>query len=92
VRGTLEEEVLRILDEKINMFELVVGEIDAILGEMSEAQDFTELVFTAWVETTETERTAAFTALGERLAAAKGQYEAVKALDEALFGEEFVAG
>jgi SNF2 family DNA or RNA helicase len=92
VRGTLEEEILSILDEKINMFELVVGEIDAILGEMSEEQDFAELVFTAWVETTETERTAAFTALGERLAAAKGQYEAVKALDEALFGEEFVAG
>jgi superfamily II DNA or RNA helicase len=92
VRGTLEEEVLSILDEKINMFELVVGEIDAILGEMSEEQDFAELVFTAWVETTETERPSAFTALGEQLAAAKGQYEAVKALDEALFGEEFVAG
>lgn len=92
VRGTLEEEILSILDEKINMFELVVGEIDAILGEMSEEQDFTELVFTAWVETTETERTSAFAALGNRLAAAKGQYEAVKALDEALFGEEFVAG
>src|SRR5439155_19276948 len=92
VRGTLEEEVLSILDEKINMFELVVGKIDAILGEMSEEQDFAELVFTAWVETTETERTSAFTALGEQLAAAKGQYEAVKALDEALFGEEFVAG
>jgi hypothetical protein len=30
--------------------------------------------------------------LGERLAEAKGQYEVVKALDEALFGEEFVAG
>jgi hypothetical protein len=91
VRGTLEEELLALLDEKINMFELVVGEIDAILGEMSEDQDFAELVFTAWVETTETERTAAFTALGAQLAAAKGQYEAVKALDEALFGEEFVA-
>jgi SNF2 family DNA or RNA helicase len=91
VRGTLEEELLALLDEKINMFELVVGEIDAILGEMSEDQDFAELVFTAWVETTETERTAAFTALGAQLAAAKGQYETVKALDEALFGEEFVA-
>ena len=66
VRGTLEEELLALLDEKINMFELVVGEIDAILGEMSEDQDFAELVFTAWVETTETERTAAFTALCSR--------------------------
>jgi hypothetical protein len=74
------------------MFELVVGEIDAILGEMSEEQDFDALVFTAWVDTTEAERPAAFHALGERLAEAKGQYEAVKAFDEALFGEEFVAG
>jgi len=92
VRGTLEDQVLRILDEKINMFELVVGEIDAILGEMDEEQDFAELVFAAWVETTEAERAAAFEQLGERLVEAKQQYESVKALDEELFGEEFVTG
>ena len=90
-RATLEEHVLSILDEKINMFELVVGEIDAILGEMGDEQDFAELVFTAWVETTETERAAAFAELGEKMAEAKAQYEQVKALDEELFGEEFVA-
>jgi superfamily II DNA or RNA helicase len=90
--GTLEEHVLRILDEKINMFELVVGEIDAILGEMDDEQDFAELVFNAWVETTETERATAFESLGERMAEAKAQYEAVKVLDEELFGEDFVAG
>jgi len=33
-RGTVEEQVLRLLDEKINMFELVVGEAGAILGEL----------------------------------------------------------
>jgi SNF2 family DNA or RNA helicase len=92
VRGTLEDQVLRILDEKINMFELVVGEIDAILGEMDEEQDFAELVFAAWVETTEADRAAAFEQLGERLVEAKQQYESVKALDEELFGEEFVTG
>lgn len=92
LRGTLEERVLNILDEKINMFELVVGEIDAILGEMSEEQDFAELVFAAWVENTEAERDEAFAFLGERLAEAKKEYDAVKALDEELFGEEFVAG
>ena len=42
---TLESHVLQILDEKINMFELVVGEIDAILGEMDEQRDFSESVF-----------------------------------------------
>lgn len=92
VRHTLEDHVLQILDEKINMFELVVGEIDAILGEMNDEGEFAELIFTAWVETTEAERPNAFDALGEQLIAAKSQYESVKALDEELFGEEFVAG
>jgi superfamily II DNA/RNA helicase len=92
VRGTLEEQVLRILDEKINMFELVVGEIGEILGEMDEDQDFAELVYSAWVETTEAERETAFEQLSERLVEAKQQYEEVKALDEELFGEEFVTG
>jgi superfamily II DNA or RNA helicase len=91
-RGTLEEQVLRILDEKINMFELVVGEIGEILGEMEDEQDFGELVYAAWVETTEAERESAFEQLGERLVEAKQQYEEVKALDEELFGEEFVTG
>lgn len=91
-RGTLEEQVLKILDEKINMFELVVGEIGEILGEMDEEQDFGELVYAAWVETTEAERESAFEQLGERLVEAKQQYEEVKALDEELFGEEFVTG
>ncbi|MEJ7618202.1 MAG: hypothetical protein WKF30_14840, partial [Pyrinomonadaceae bacterium] len=92
MRGTLEEHVLQILDEKINMFELVVGEIDQILGEMDEEGEFAEMVFTAWVGTTEAGRQAAFDALGDQLIAARSQYESVKALDEELFGEEFVAG
>ena len=91
VRNTLEEYVLRILDEKINMFELVVGEIDAILGEMTDEQEFAEMVFSAWVGTTEHERPSAFGELGEKMADAKRQYEAVKVLDENLFGDEFVA-
>jgi SNF2 family DNA or RNA helicase len=91
-RGTLEEQVLKILDEKINMFELVVGEIGEILGEMEDEQDFGELVYAAWIETTEAERESAFEQLGERLVEAKQQYEEVKALDEELFGEEFVTG
>jgi hypothetical protein len=31
-RGTLEEQILQLLDEKISMFELVVGEVGPILG------------------------------------------------------------
>jgi len=92
VRGTLEEQVLRVLDEKINMFELVVGEIGQILGEMDEEGEFAETIFKAWVETTEAERENTFAQLGERMAQAKQQYDSVKQLDEELFGDEFVAG
>lgn len=88
-KDTLEDQVLKILDEKINMFELVVGEIDAILGELDEKQDFAEMMFNAWVETTEQNRTSIFVELGERMAKAKRQYEAVKQLDDELFGDEF---
>ena len=91
-RGTVEDQVLRLLDEKINMFELVVGEIGAILGEIEEQRDFSELILSAWLETTEGEKAAAFDALGEQLVAARRDYEAAKVLDDALFGEEFEAG
>jgi superfamily II DNA or RNA helicase len=87
--GTVEEQVLRLLDEKINMFELVVGEAGAILGELEEERGFAELVLDAWLETTAAERTEAFDALGHRLEEARAQYGDAQALDEALFGEDF---
>jgi SNF2 family DNA or RNA helicase len=88
-RDTVESEVLRILDEKINMFELVVGEIDAILGELDAEQDFADVVLTTWLRTTEQDRASAFADLGERMVKAKQQYEGIKELDATLFGEEF---
>jgi len=87
--GTVEEQVLRLLDEKINMFELVVGEAGAILGELEEERGFAELVLDAWLETTATGRAEAFDALGRRLEEARAQYGDAQALDEALFGEDF---
>jgi len=91
-RGTLEEQVLRLLDEKISMFELVVGEVGAILGDVEQERDFAELVLDAWLETTEATRDAAFDTLGQRLDDARRQHEDAKALDDALFGEDFETG
>jgi superfamily II DNA or RNA helicase len=88
-RGTADEQVLRLLDEKINMFELVVGEAGAILGELEEERGFAELVLDAWLETTEAGRIAAFDDIGRRLDEALHQYSGAKALDDALFGEDF---
>jgi superfamily II DNA or RNA helicase len=90
-RGTLEEQVLQLLDEKISMFELVVGEVGAILGTLEEDHDFADLMLDAWLRTTETSRHEAFDALGHRLHEAKQHHEIVKALDESLFGEDFEA-
>ncbi|MEA2791319.1 MAG: hypothetical protein QOG73_3725 [Acetobacteraceae bacterium] len=89
--GTIEDSVLRILDEKINMFELVVGEVGAILGEVDEQHDFSTLVLEAWLQGTEQGRADAFTKLENQLLAARREYEGVKQLDEALFGNELDA-
>jgi superfamily II DNA or RNA helicase len=90
-RGTLEEQVLILLDEKISMFELVVGEVGAILGGLEEEHDFSTLVLDAWLHATEAERAAAFNSIGRRLDEARAQHEGAKALDEALFGQDFEA-
>ncbi len=92
LRNTVEDHLLALLDEKLNLFELVVGEVDAILGEMDEAGEFTEAIFSAWVTTTEEERQSAFSTLGERMQEALSRHEATKVLDEKLFGDDFEAG
>ncbi|MGC8468764.1 MAG: dihydroxy-acid dehydratase [Acetobacteraceae bacterium] len=89
--GTIEDAVLRILDEKINMFELVVGEVGAILGAFEEERDFSTLVLDAWLETTEEARARAFARIEDQILAARRDYEGAKALDEALFGAELDA-
>jgi superfamily II DNA or RNA helicase len=88
-RGTLEERILGLLDEKISMFELVIGEVGAILGGLDEDRDFADLMLDAWLRTTEEGRAEALDALGQRLQGAREQHESAKALDAALFGEDF---
>ena len=88
---TIEDAMLHILDEKINMFELVVGEVGAILGEIDEQQDFSTMVLDAWLQNTDQARSSAFAALEAQIMAARGHYEGAKALDEALFGNELDA-
>ena len=90
-RDTLEERILQLLDQKISMFELVVGEVGAILGGIEDDRDLAGLMLDAWLHTTEASRNEAFDALGRRLHEAKQQHEGAKALDESLFGEDFEA-
>jgi superfamily II DNA or RNA helicase len=91
-RGTVEEKVLGLLEEKISMFELVVGEIGAIIGNVEEEREFPDLVLDAWLEASEAGRTAAFSALGNKLDVARRRYDEAKELDERLFGQDFETG
>ena len=89
--GTIEDAMLRILDEKINMFELVVGEVGAILGEIDEQAEFSSLALDAWLHTTQEARTLAFADLEKQVLEAHRQYEDAKQLDDGLFGNDLDA-
>ena len=49
-RGTIEAYVLEILERKIRMFELVVGEMEEILGAWASHHSFEDEVFRRWTE------------------------------------------
>ena len=88
--NSLEEYILKILHEKINLFELVVGEIDTILGQMGEEFDFGEAVVSLWLKNqSQPELAQAFDELGSQLLLAKQGYEQIQEYDEQLFGEDF---
>jgi hypothetical protein len=90
--NTVEDYILDILDRKLNMFELVIGEMDMILGQLSDERDFEELVTDIWLSArTDQEVTAGFAQLGEALAQARTAYQQAHEYDEALFGEDFSA-
>ncbi len=89
--GTIEDAMLRILDEKINMFELVVGEVGAILGEIQENTDFSAMVLDAWLQSTDDARDHALAALETKITTARRSYEDAKELDEKLFGSDLDA-
>jgi SNF2 family DNA or RNA helicase len=88
--GSLEDYILEVLDKKINMFEMVIGEIDMIMGRVKGEQEFSEMVYDIWVNSSsEKERKKSFGQLATRLKRSKTLYEKTKELDEKLFGENY---
>ena len=86
--GTLQEHLLQVLQEKLNLFELVVGETGLVLGERFSSDEFAEEVLRRWRESGG--RVAeALAGLGEELAAARDSYAEVKKLDETLFAKDY---
>ncbi len=85
--GTVESHLLELLSAKLNLFELVIGELDMILGNLAGEQEFEDRVFDIWGRAEgEEELRRAFERLGEELAEARARYESAVALEDALFG------
>lgn len=88
--GSIEDYMLELLDKKINMFEMVIGEIDMILGRIEGEQDFSDTIYDIWLASqTGGEREKAFNKLGNMLKRAKTGYQKTKELDGKLFGEDY---
>jgi len=86
--GTVDDHLLRVLETKINLFELVVGELDMILGRVEDDLDFEARVFATYVDAADdAEFVARLAALGDRLAEARRGYLASRSANDAFVGE-----
>jgi SNF2 family DNA or RNA helicase len=84
-RGTLEERLLVVLQAKINLFELVVGELDMILGRIEDDLDFEALVFREYAASRDdAEFAARLEAVGSELASARDAYVAGRERNDEL--------
>ncbi len=87
---TVEDAVLHLLDAKLAMFELVIGEIDMILGNLDEDKEFHDMVADAWTAADdESDFRLRMEELGNRLLQAKDAYFRQRAHDDRLFGDRF---
>ena len=73
--GTIEEQIIKILEQKIHMFESVIGKVEEIIGNLSDADDFRAMICNLYLDREEEDQD------GEVLAP---QDRIDKALDEAI--------
>lgn len=90
--GTAEEKLLGILDRRVNLFELVVGEMDLLLGELEDERDFSGRVYDIYAGSRSDEEVSeGFERLGDLLARASERRDGVRAADETIFGQDLGA-
>jgi SNF2 family DNA or RNA helicase len=82
---TIEAHVLDLLARKIRMFELVIGELDMILGNVDGAKSFEDLLRDAWESAaSEDDLRQRIDALGDVLVKARREYERVREANQLL--------
>lgn len=90
IKETIEDYIIEILDSKINMFEMVIGEIEPILGHMGEDVDFEDIIMDIWLKSSDKEGLySGFEQLGNELLNAKQKYLNAKAMDNEILGEDY---
>jgi SNF2 family DNA or RNA helicase len=88
--GTVEAAVLHLLEAKLSMFELVIGEIDMILGNLDDQREFEEVVGDLWAESSDdNDFGRRMEELGNRLLVAKEAYLRQRTHDDRLFANRF---
>jgi superfamily II DNA or RNA helicase len=92
LRGTVDERVLDVLDRRLHLFELIIGEMDMVLGNLADDRDLEERILDL-VATQRTEEALqqGFDTIGDEIAAARGQYDQARKLGDAVFGEDYEA-
>jgi SNF2 family DNA or RNA helicase len=87
-RDTVEQRILSVLEAKINLFELVVGELDMILGRVDEEYDFERSVFEAHLASSDdAEFVDRLEAMGDQLAAARRDYLLSRERNDAIIAD-----
>lgn len=91
-RGSMEERILGVLHDRVRLFELVVGEMDMVIGNLGDETDLEERLLSLCAEApSDAALDDGLSAIGDELLRARGRYDEVRELDHALFGEEFEA-
>lgn len=91
-QDTVEQRLLEVLDARLHLFELVVGEMDMVLGNVENEHDLEDRIFELYRSTDEPEMiTRGFDKIAEELLQARRHYEKARALDEALFRRDYQA-
>jgi SNF2 family DNA or RNA helicase len=90
VKDTIENYIIDILDSKINMFEMVIGEIEPILGHLGEEKDFEDIIMEIWLKSKDGDTLKqGFELFGDEMVNAKAEYLKSKVLDNEIFGEDY---
>lgn len=85
VAQTIEARILELLSNKIRMFELVIGELDIILGDIEEERSFEQKLIDIFLRSrTDADAARKFEHFGDELSKARRKFDKIKEHQEVL--------